>query len=201
MLIRGLGAPETIEDVGEQFICNSRARVADDDLALTPCGTYRDLRPATTRCEFDGVAEQVPDHLLQPLRAAEYQAFGRRQVLLEDDALARSRGLQDIHRRLDNLADIRFLRVHADLPGRHGAEVEEIVHDVGEQAGIAGYSLATRAGFLDSEPAELHQARPAENSIQGGAQLVAQGFQKLIFQPATALGFDTGGALVVEQGS
>src|SRR3569833_2641659 len=170
MLIRGLGAPETIEDVGEQFICNSRARVADDDLALTPCGTYRDLRPAATRCEFDGVAEQVPDHLLQPLRVAEYQAFGRRQEFLEDDALARTRGLQDIHRRLDNLADIRFLWVHADLPGRHGAEVEEIVHDVCEQACFAVYSLSSRAWGRGAGPAGRRRAGPAGRRGRGGAQ-------------------------------
>src|SRR5262249_44154084 len=97
--------------------------------------------------------------------------------------------------------DIRFFGVDADFPGGHSAQVEEIVHDVSEQARIARYSLAARAGFLHSEPPQLHQARPAENRIQRRAQLVAQGLQKFIFQAAAALGFDACATLAVEQGS
>src|SRR5205807_10358637 len=45
---------------------------------------------------------------------------------------------------------------------------------------------------------ELHEARPAEDRIEGCPQLVAQGFQELILEPSVALSLDARSVLTLE---
>ena len=67
----GVGLPEAVEHVGR------KSGAMPSPLSVTLTSTVRidaapdsDLNPAAVRRELDGVGQQVPEHLLQPVRVA-----------------------------------------------------------------------------------------------------------------------------------
>jgi len=66
--------------------------LSDRDLRSTPGIPQRD-RDVTARRELHRIAEQVPEHLLQPARVARNHAAPRIQNAFQADALGMRRGL------------------------------------------------------------------------------------------------------------
>ncbi len=153
---------------------------------------------AATRRELHGIVEQVPDDLLQPLPIAEHQAGLGGQVFLQSDAFGIGRGLHRLERRFDDLRQIRFLRIQSQAPAQQAAHVDQIIHQLGEVSHIAINGLAATLHIFGRQAAGFEQARPAENGMQRGAQLVPQGGQKLILESTDAFGFRAQRALVGE---
>ncbi len=122
----------------------------------------------------------------------------RLEASAERDSLARGIPLMKLDGCLDNLADVRLFRLDTDLSAGDRTEVEQIVHDVGQRARVARDRLPASAGFLWPQAAMLQQARPSEDRVQGGAQLVSERFQKFVLEPPGALGFEACRALVLE---
>src|SRR5262249_57806788 len=61
---------EPVEDERKQLPIDADAGVADHDLQVRVDAPKRDLDPASLRRELDGVHEEVPDDLLDPVRIA-----------------------------------------------------------------------------------------------------------------------------------
>ena len=200
LLGRSIGAPEAVEYKRQHLTGDARAGVGNGDLAVRSFGPQCHQRESPAWRELDGVAHQVPDHLLQSMRIAEHQAIRLGEFFAQLHTLGLGHGLQNIQRRLHDLADVGFFRIDTDLAAGDGTQVEEVIHQMGEMACIAGNRLAGRLRLGGIETPELHQSRPAQNGVEGRSQLVPQRLNELILQPARALGLEARGALEFEQG-
>src|SRR6185437_2532825 len=194
----GVRSPEAIEHVGEQVTGDSGAGVRNLDVAESTYGTHRQVRPSATRREFDGVAQQMPDDLLQPPGLTEDDAIAGLESLAEGDSLARRMLLLKLDRGFDDLAQIGLFRLDAHLAAGDGAEVEQIVDDVSECACVAGDRVSAGTGLALTQMTVLEQPRPSQYCVQWGAQFMCQRLQEFILEPACALGFRARGTLVGE---
>src|SRR4030095_8635406 len=69
--------PEPVEDERQELPIDADAAVADHDLQVRVDALKGDLDPASLRRELDGVHQEVPDNLLDPVRiAAERSRIG-----------------------------------------------------------------------------------------------------------------------------
>ena len=198
VLVRSLRTPEAVKYEWQHIARDPGAGIGDQDLALAAGVSHRHLGAPAAGRELDGIAEKMPHHLLQPVRVAEDEARRRGEMLLERHALALGGGLQDVEHRFHDLADVRLFGIDTNLAARDRAEVEQVIHDMGQQPGVARNRLAPGLSLLRSQPPELHEARPAEDRIEGCPQLVAQGFQELILEPSVALSLDARSVLTLE---
>src|SRR5207247_42597 len=82
---RAVGLPEALEQLGQERRGDALAAIRDRQLDVRARARQSELDPAPRGCELDGVAEQVPDHLLQAERIAEHQAGARIYQQLEHE--------------------------------------------------------------------------------------------------------------------
>src|SRR5215831_16487576 len=68
---------EPVEDDREQLAPDPGAGVADHDLEVRVDALERELDPAVPRRELDGVHQEIPGHLLEPVRVAAHRAGAR----------------------------------------------------------------------------------------------------------------------------
>jgi hypothetical protein len=66
----GILLPEAVEDVGEELGLDPDASVGHRDLDVRVHALQQDLDPAIPPGELDCVGQEVPHHLLQPVRVA-----------------------------------------------------------------------------------------------------------------------------------
>src|SRR5512134_1480384 len=67
---RAVPLMEALEEMGQLLLGDSLSGVADDDLDMRIGTLQMDLHSTALRREFHGVDQEVPDHLLQPVRVA-----------------------------------------------------------------------------------------------------------------------------------
>ena len=67
---RGVHLPEPLEQMRPKRRIDALSRVPDDDFGLRIEMTQFDVDPAAGRGELDGVGQEIPDNLLQPVRVA-----------------------------------------------------------------------------------------------------------------------------------
>ena len=82
-----LRLPEALEDVGQELRRDADPGVGDRQLDVRVDPLETDLHLAASIRELDGVREEIPQHLLQPLRIARHPAGLRIENGLEPDAL------------------------------------------------------------------------------------------------------------------
>ena len=114
---RAVGLPEALEQLGQERRGDALAAIRDRQLDVRARARQSELDPAPRGCELDGVAEQVPDHLLQAERIAEHQAGARIHQQLEHELLGVGRGADGVHGRLDHVRQLDGPLVDVELPG------------------------------------------------------------------------------------
>ena len=117
--------------------------VADGDLDVRVDALQADLHPAAARRELDGVREQVPHDLLQPLRVAGDRHAGLIERRLQPDALGGRRRRHGVDRVW--ITSARFDRpdVEPQLAGDDPRHVEHVADQLLLQ--LARYARWSRA--------------------------------------------------------
>src|SRR5438876_341233 len=129
---RSVGLPEALEEVGEKLGRDAPARVANRELEV---GVHAALQPdvdapALGR-ELDRVGEEVPHHLLQPLRISPDQLDPRIEAGHDPDVLGRSRRPHGLARCFGHGGEAHRPEVEAQLPADDARDLEEVVDEPG----------------------------------------------------------------------
>ena len=166
----GVGLPEALEDVGEELGGDALAVVADleHDRGAHAGHAHPDVPAAGG--ELDGVAEQVPHHLLEPVRIADHADRLGLEPGLDDHALALGREAHHVERRPHDVGEVGGRQAKLELAGHDAAHVEDVVDDLGLRLGVA---LDGREGAGDGLRGRLpgaEHARPAEDGGQSGVR-------------------------------
>ncbi len=190
---------EAFEHVGQEFGADAHAVVADGNFELAVRLAQAHRHGAVPFRELEGVAEQVPDDLLQPVGVGRHDAGLRVEVALDAD-LARVGGrLHGVDGGLGDRMRRQYLHFQPHLAGGDAAHVEQILDQLGLGAGVAldGLQATLYVGQLAAAPPQ--HLGPAQDGCQRRAQLVRQGGQELVLEAAGAFGFGAGAAFAVEQ--
>ena len=133
----GVGLPEALEHVGQEVGRDADAGVADRHLDVRVDALQPDLDTAAAAGELDGVGQQVPQHLLQPIGVAR----DRPDAGIEDGLDAHALGVGGrLHRRdrvVDDHRQLHRLDVQADLARDDPRHVQHVVDDLGQPVGVA----------------------------------------------------------------
>jgi hypothetical protein len=97
---------------------------------------HHDADDAALRRELHGVAQQVPEHLLEATGVAGDDDAGV-EHLLEAHAPGLGRGPRGLHRLLDQRRQVHALHVEAHLAGGDAAHVQQVVDELRLDAGVA----------------------------------------------------------------
>ena len=177
---------EALEDVRQDVGGNALTRVAHVDLHVAVDLAQHDLDAAAARRELDGVAQQVPDDLLQPARIA-LDDCGRAEHFRSRTPLASADGCAE--GTASSMTDAtRPLDVESQLSGHDAADVEQVVDDLRLAPRVAVDDvnrLVQRFGRL----LLLEHADLAQNGVQGRSQLVRQRSDEIVLHASGALGF------------
>ncbi|CAA9443522.1 MAG: hypothetical protein AVDCRST_MAG51-3453 [uncultured Ramlibacter sp.] len=152
------------------------------------------MHPAILWRELDRVAQQVPQHLLHPGLVRHHQRRGGIQVQLQVQVLFLQLRIQHVQHDANQRMHVHHARLQADLAGRNGGEVQQVLDQAGLQRHVA----------LDHRQQVLVLGRHAGGALQqvggGGdgrqrrAQLVRQHGQEAVLGLVGALGFFLGRA-------
>ena len=147
--------------------------------------------------ELDGIAQQVPDDLLQPRRVG--KDWLPRPACIDQhlDRLLRQLAVEGIDGRLQKLGCMDRLQVQAQLAEVEARDIEKIGDEMRLRAGIAldRVEAALEAGILRM----LQHLHPVENGIQRRAQFVRQHRHELVLGAADVLGGRPGRLLAFQQ--
>ena len=103
---RAVALAQPVEDIGQDVRVDALPRIGHDDLRVRPHPLRLDLDAPAARGELDGIAQQVPHHLAEPVGIAADGGPGRLQERVQPEPLrggARTDGLQHL---LDDIAEI-----------------------------------------------------------------------------------------------
>ncbi len=122
----------------------------DLNVPVRPAQAHIDT--AARRRELDGVREQVPDDLPQPVRIAGEGAHRCIDVAFDDDPLAVGRRHDGPDGVFDDLLDVHGLHLEARLPRDDARHVEDVFDDLRERAGIPLHHFDGVCGALGRRP-------------------------------------------------
>ena len=185
-----VGLPEALEHVGQELAAGCPTPVSV--MVTRICESTRverDVDAPARRRELDGVRQQVPEHLLQPLGVAVHARRPVVDVELEPMPLASAAGRTVSMRVAD---DARERRPAAGA----GCSRPVIMRETSRTSAIScacalalrstiSSTLATRAGSTRACPQHRH---PAEDGVERRPQLVRQRGEELVLQPVGLLG-------------
>jgi hypothetical protein len=131
--IRRIDLEEPLEHPREVLGGDARARVLDLDADPRLQIRNPDLDPATDRGELDGVADEIGDHHLQPVRVSPDLPLGRLGREREVDRLGERCRLAVLVHRRDHRADVHLGQVEPQPPRVETGQIEKII-DQAQQA-------------------------------------------------------------------
>ena len=145
---RAVGLAEALEEVGQELRRDAFPGVADADLDLRVDALQPHLDAAAAGRELDRVRQQVPDHLLQPLRIARHRHAGLIDRRLQPDALRRRRRRHRFERLVDHARQVHRADVQPQLAGDDPRDVEDVADQLLLQLGVALDGLEHRRQAL-----------------------------------------------------
>ena len=127
--------PKAIEyqSQGCRFDALSRIGYADVDVRIYPL--HADLNFPAVRGELDGIADQVPDHLLKPPWITDHTANARIDQLLKQDEFCLRRRPHAFDPRLDHFGQIDELNVETHSSAFYPGNVEQVVDQLSLSSG------------------------------------------------------------------
>ncbi len=185
---RPVGLAEAVEDVRQEVGADADAGVGHPDDGVAPLLAQADLDPARPGGELDGVGEQVPDHLLQPVGVAEDRARQRADRDVEEDPLGVGRRAHGLERGVDDAAQLDRLEVEPELAGDDARDVEQVVDQLRLERALRSIVSSARAPAAAIELAGAQHLHPAEDGVERGPQLVGEGGQELVLGAVGLLG-------------
>ena len=127
----------------------------------------------TTCCSRVGIAGDRAGARIEDLAQANPLGFGRRPDRVDG--------------RIDHAGQIGPLHVEPHLAGDDAAHVEQVLDELRLGARVALDRVEALLQVLGVARPGRQQLRPAEDGVERRAQLVRQGGQKLVLQPAGAV--------------
>ena len=193
--------PERGHDAGDVFGLDADTAVLDDQ--LHPVAEFRgDLDRTAGPGEFDGVRQNVEQHLPHPHPVAKERRQGWRGCQPREAHLALQRLRRDQPQRLvDHRFDIDdfFLQFH--FPGFVAHHVEDVVDDF-EEVRTAEIDIGRVAdiGLVADRPEDFrfHQIGKPDDRVERGPQLVAHIGEEIGFRLARRLGLELGGLQLLD---
>src|SRR5579862_8882062 len=127
---RGIRLPEALEHKRQKLGDDADTRVFYYDLNMRIDSLEDDLDPSAARSEFDRVAQQVPENLLQAVRIAAHQADPGVKKGTDADVLALSGSTHGLDGIVDHLMQTDGLYFEVDLAGDDATHVQQIADDL-----------------------------------------------------------------------
>jgi len=158
-----------------------------------------DVDLAARRSELDGVEQEIPDDLLQAGAVAHDLERKREKAGGEADVFCGGGGADGVDRGGDDGDEVDAFDVKTDLAGGDAAHVEEVLDELGLNAGVALDDREAVGEFAGGVGALLENLSPAEDGVERGAQLVGERGEEFVLEAAGALGLGAGGAFAFEE--
>ena len=177
---RGVRLAEAVEDERQELRGDALARVGDAHDHVRVFAVDGDADAAARAGELDRVGQQVPDHLLQPVRVAPYRAGGGVDPALERHRLRERAGRDGVDGGLHDGADVDGPELEAQLAGDDARDVQQVVDELGLQLRVAVDHLQRALGGGGVERPALQHAHPAEHCRERCAQLVRERGEELV---------------------
>ena len=177
---RRVGLPEPVEDEGQHIGSDADAGVLnlEFDGVLDIAQRYDD--PAVGAGELDRVRQDVPEHLLEPIRVADHRR-GDADPLFEPNPLGVHRRPERVDRRANDRANVDRLDGQRHLCLHDSRDVEHFFDEPKLRVGIALDHFNGVSGALVQIPASQN-ARPAVDGIQRRPELVRQRVQEFVLE-------------------
>jgi hypothetical protein len=178
---------EAGENVREELGRDAATGVAhaQHELLLATFESHLDA-PARRR-ELDGVRQQVPHHLLEPIGIAGHGTRGLVELELEPHSLGVGRRTDDLEDGADDRREIDASQVEPHLAADDARDVEEILDQLRLRA-PAALDRLDRAIAALSERKTLEHTRPSEHGGERRPQLVRHHREKLVLGAIRGLG-------------
>jgi hypothetical protein len=124
---RALGLHKAIEHVRNVLGAQAEAGVGHRNLRGAAEGLETHHDPAASRCELDGVIQQVGDDLLQARRVPVHRTGRVAHQEVEPHALRLGRDLRHVDCTLHHAREVDGLKVEQQLAGHDARDVEQVV--------------------------------------------------------------------------
>ena len=175
-----VGLAEAFEDVRQERRVDAAAGIADPHLDRRIAPLDRDLHPPTLGRELDRVREQIGDDLLQALLIAEHRGRGIEHGLNPDVPSPPRPGA--CSRSVCSTIALTLHRLDAEVQrARHdAADIEQVLDQLGLRSRIALDRIERALLTVGGHGAGAKHLHPAENGVERGAQLVADGGDEFV---------------------
>ncbi len=183
---RRVALAETLEHVRQEFGTDPGAGVLHHDVHVAGRAAQVHADPPAAGRELDGVRDQVPYDLLQPIGVAgDPRRPGQRG--LEPDLLGRGGRAQRVERLFDDRAQLDGPDLEPQLAHHDARDVEHVPHDLrlGLRVAVDDVDGARPLTFV--ELARLQEVGPAHDRVERRAQLVRERGQELVLGPVGRL--------------
>jgi hypothetical protein len=158
-------------------------------------GWARELAPSR---ELDGVREEVPHDLLEPIGVPEHRPGGGVEAGRKTEALRVEGGVHRVDRRADDRGEVDGARLHPETSGHDARDVEEVLDHPGLGAGVALDDLQRVIAPRLVEAAAPEELDPAHDGVQRRAELVGERGHELVLAPGRGLRVPPGRPLTLE---
>ena len=199
--VRRIGLPERVEQEGHEFRRDALALVHHRNAHVDITGFDRHLDVRPLRAELDGVGQQVPDDLLDPLGIAHKpdRRIGKRG---RDRHIAFRRGLGRAgNRGVDGRLQRKGLFGHAQA-ARHDLRCVKQLFDHANLLLHAGLDAGNRAGHRGRPRIDpiLKHVGPTLDPVQRRTQFMRHDGQELVARTRGGLGLEARRLLTDQQG-
>src|SRR5438067_753978 len=196
---RAVGLPEALEDVRQEVGRNPDARVTHADHGVMRVAREPDGDAPAARRELDGVGDEVPDDLLQPVAIAAHGTDAVVELALEGDLLRVGRRTDRVDGALDGRRQVDGRQLETQLAGDDARDLEEVLDEASLELRVALDHLERAGPGFRLEPAGAQEARPDEDGAERRPQLVRERGEELVLRAVRELRLGTRRLLAGEQ--
>src|SRR6185369_6917217 len=169
---RAIGLTKAFKHVRQKFLADSLTRVRNTYVNGAAALRYLYANtPATVR-KLHCIRQQIPNHLLQPVRIAGDHRRRRVEVSFDPDSLRISRGPHNVDGIFNYGHDFQRLKLEIEIAGDDARHVENVVDNLCLRLRVAPDSFNCLLHRFVIESAAFQHSGPAEYRCEGSAQLV-----------------------------
>ncbi len=193
---------EGVEDFWEQFGRDTFAAIRDfnEEPIVTGFVPGADGDVSAVGCEFDGVAEEIPEDLLEAGGIAGEIIVGGVEVLADVEAFSAGVGEAVVDGVEEDFVGVDGLHLEAELSAGDAGEIEEVVDEFDFKVDIAADHGEVFAEFLREVGVGFDGGDGHGDGGEGGAEFVAEDGEEFVLGAVGGVGFGAGEAFIFEEG-
>jgi hypothetical protein len=168
---------------GEELWSDTLARIRDLDLRLRRGRAEPHLDPSARRRELDRVRQKVRHDLLQAEGVPAHRVGDGQTGESHADGLRLGGRADLLDGALNHRDEVDGLRIDTDVAAHDPRDVQKVVDEARQRLRVAldGVDRVQCPGRAELTVAE--ETRPAQDRVQGGAELVGDDGEALVFEP------------------